>query len=94
MSEGGPYGYRVVGKITGVKKHCDVGHYVGQEIDLSGARVDGVCGYLYHTLFPYLIMLRFGGSFPAEWGGDPEVAEVDCFDAENRVTIQLRRVRE
>ena len=94
MLEPGPYGFRVVGRITGVKKHCDVGHFVGQEIDLSGARVDGICGYLYHTIFPYLIMLRFGGGFPAAWGGDRDVVEVDCIDTENRVTIELRRLHE
>jgi hypothetical protein len=40
-----------------------------------------------------VLMLQFGGGFPADWG-DPDVIELDCMDKVNTVTIELRRVRE
>jgi len=86
-------GNRVVGTIKAVKGSCNAGHNVGDQIELSGHASGGLCGFLYHQAFPYIIMLQFGGGFPAEWG-DPDVVELDCMDKSNQVTIQLRRTRE
>lgn len=86
-------GYRVVGTIKAVKGFCSAGHKVGDQIELSGHSSGGLCGFFYHDLFPYIIMLQFGGGFPAEWG-DPDVIEMDCMDKWNLVTIELRRIRE
>ena len=85
-------GYRVVGTIKGVKGSCSAGHKVGDTFELSGYSSDGLCGFFYHGLFPYIIMLQFGGGFPAEWG-DPDVIEMDCLDKWNLVTIELKRIR-
>jgi uncharacterized repeat protein (TIGR04076 family) len=93
MGEQGRIGYRVVGTIKGVKGSCSAGHKVGDQLELSGQSAGGLCGFLYHSVFPYLIMLQFGGGYPAEWG-DPDVIEVDCVDKMNTVTIELRRIRE
>ncbi len=84
-------GHKVVGVIKGVKGNCSAGHTVGQTIQLSGHDTGGLCGFLYHQIFPYLIMLQFGGGFPPEWG-DPNVIEMECMDKHNLVTIELRRV--
>ncbi len=92
MAEGKQAGYRVVGTIREVKGDCEAGHKVGDEIELSCMSSGGLCGYLYHGIFPYLTMLEFGGNFPEEWG-DPEVAVLDCMDRQNTVTIELRRIR-
>ncbi|MGD9818265.1 MAG: TIGR04076 family protein [Desulfomonilaceae bacterium] len=86
-------GHKVVGVIKGVKGHCSAGHTVGQTIALSGHDTGGICGFFYHQIFPYIIMLQFGGGFPPEWG-DPNVIELDCMDKHNLVTIELRRVVE
>jgi uncharacterized repeat protein (TIGR04076 family) len=51
-----------------------------------------LCGFLYHDVFPYLLMLQFGGGFPADWG-NPDVVEIDCIDRANTVTVELRRIR-
>ena len=85
-------GYRVVGTIKAIKGTCSAGHRVGDRFELSGYSSDGLCGFLYHSIFPYLIMLQFGGGFPPEWG-DPDVVEMDCLDKFNLVTIELRRIR-
>ncbi|MDY6917261.1 MAG: TIGR04076 family protein [Chloroflexota bacterium] len=87
-------GYPVVGTIKGVKGNCSAGHKVGDKLELSGHDTAGLCGFFYHDIYPYLIMLQFGGSFPAEWGGDPDVVELECMDRANAVTIELRRIRE
>lgn len=86
-------GYRVVGTIKAVKGSCSAGHKVGDKLELSGHNTAGLCGFFYHDIYPYLIMLQFGGSFPAEWG-DQDVVELDCMDKWNLVTIELRRIRE
>jgi len=86
-------GYRVVGTIKSVKGHCSAGHTAGQQIELSGHNTGGMCGFFYHDIFPYVIMLQFGGGFPIEWGG-PEVVEVECMDRVNVVKMELKRIKE
>ncbi len=86
-------GFRVVGTIKSVKGHCTAGHRTGQRIELSGHNTGNMCGFFYHDIFPYILMLQFGGGFPAEWG-DPDVIELECMDRANAVKIELRRIRE
>ena len=86
-------GYQVVGTIKEVKGFCNAGHKAGDEIELSGHNTGGMCGFFYHDIFPYVIMLQFGGGFPAEWGG-PDVVELECMDRANAVKIELRRIKE
>jgi len=84
------YGYRVLGTIKAVKGSCAFGHKVGDQLELSSHNTGGLCGFLYHAIFPELLMLEFGGSFP--WG-DPDVIDRDCVDKSNQVTIELRRIK-
>ena len=84
-------GHRVVGTITRVRGRCNRGHKVGDKFELSGNNSAGLCGFFYHDIFPYVIMLQFGGSFPPEWG-DPNVITLDCMDVVNAVRIELRRI--
>jgi uncharacterized repeat protein (TIGR04076 family) len=93
MAEVKGIGYRVTGTIKAVKGTCSAGHKAGDVIELSGHNTGGVCGFLYHDIFPYVVMLQFGGGFPVEWG-NPDVVELDCMDKMNAVTIELRRVAE
>ena len=83
-------GYRVVGTVTGVKGDCSWGHKVGDKIELSAHNTGGLCGFFYHDIFPTLLMLQFGGSFPKEWG-DPDVVTVECADRVNAVRLELHR---
>ncbi len=93
MAEVEQLGYRLVGTIKAVKGTCEAGHKAGDEIELSGLSSGGLCGYFYHDIFPYIVMLEYGGSFPEEWG-DPEVVKFDCVDKDNAVTIELRRIKD
>lgn len=84
-------GYRVRGEILSVKGACSVGHKVGDIFYLSGHDTAGLCGFFYHDIFPYVIMLQFGGGFPKEWG-NPDVVELECMDRANAVALRLTRV--
>ena len=81
-------GYKVIGIIKRVKGECSFGHKVGDKIELSIENTGGLCGAFYHDIFPYIVMLQFGGKFPDEWGG--EVITLDCMDVANAVRIELR----
>ena len=81
-------GYKVIGTIKQVKGECSWRHKVGDRLELSGYSPGGLCGFFYHDIFPYIVMLQFGGKFPDDWGG--EVMEFDCMDKYNAVTIELR----
>lgn len=85
-------GYKVEGEVLSVKGTCSWGHKKGDTFALSGYDAAGLCGFFYHDLFPYILMLQFGGGYPAEWGG-PEVIQLACMDKANEVTIQLRRIK-
>jgi uncharacterized repeat protein (TIGR04076 family) len=93
MEEKARIGYRVIGTIKNVKGFCSAGHKAGDQIELSGHQTGGLCGFLYHDAFPYIIMLQFGGGLPAGWG-DTEVVELECMDKANAVKMELRRIKE
>ena len=82
-------GYTVVGTVTKVRGTCSYGHKVGDKFELSGYSADGLCGFFYHDIFPYIITLQFGGTFP--WGDPPDRIELECTDIVNAVTIEVHR---
>ena len=94
MAEKPKIGYRVVGTIKKVKGDCSAGHKVGDKLELSGHSSGGLCGFFYHDIFPYIIMLQFGGGFPEKWVEDTNVVELVCMDKMNMVTIELKRIKE
>lgn len=81
-------GHRVIGTIKAVQGNCSWGHKVGDTFEVSGHDTAGVCGFLYHDIFPYIIALQFGGSEP--WGGSAKMV-LECMDRRNAVKIELRR---
>jgi len=82
--------YNVIGTIKDVKGTCHVGHKVGDQLNLSGHSSDGLCGFLYHDIFPFITMLQFGGEFPAGWRGSDKL-RFSCMDKANCVTVELSR---
>ena len=92
MPEEKQIGHQVIGTIKEVKGSCSAGHKVGDRLELSGYTSGGLCGFFYHDIFPYIIMLQFGGGFPAEYGS-PDVVEMECVDRVNAVKIELRRMK-
>ena len=62
--------YRVVATVIDKKKRgCSAGHKVGDTFELSCLDADGMCGWLYHDLFPHLLTFQHGGTLPW-WDGD------------------------
>jgi hypothetical protein len=52
-----------------VKEACIAGHKAEDKTELSGSNSVNICGFFYHQFFHYVIMLQFGGGFPAQiWG--------------------------
>ena len=77
-----------------MKGNCNAGHKVGDTIELSGHNTGGMCGFFYHDIFPYILMLQFGGSFPESWTQNPDIVELECMDRWNAVKIELKRIKE
>lgn len=74
-------------KIMGAGKCSSDLHKVGQTWVVSDAVVpQGMCGFAYGAISPFVTALRFGGRFP--WKEDP-VATVCCPDADNPVVFRL-----
>jgi uncharacterized repeat protein (TIGR04076 family) len=77
---------KLVGKIVKVNGECSAGHRVGEEFDVTlfskeadkTYRTPSVCGFLYNSIFPYLVALQFGGTFPWEKNKDSflQVAQI------------------
>ena len=84
-------GFKVVGTIKSVKGRCTVGHKPGDKLELSLHKTSGLCGAFYHDIFPYILVLQFGGEYP--WGKDKDTIELECFDRYNSVKIELKRTR-
>ncbi len=91
MSEKERKVYKIVGTIKDVKGQCNAKHKKGDVIELSGHDSGGLCGFFYHDIFPSIITLQFGGTFP--WSQDPDIVELECPDRFNVVKIELKRVR-
>jgi uncharacterized repeat protein (TIGR04076 family) len=94
MSKLPQIGFKVIGTIKEVKGFCTAGHKVGDTMELSGHQTGGLCGFFYHDIFPYIIMLQFGGSFPKEWTPDQDTLVLECMDRMKAVKIELKRIRE
>ncbi len=82
-------GYKVIGTVKSIKGECHAGHKVGDKIELSAHGCSGLCGFLYHDIFPYITVLQLGGNFPDDWGGD--VLTFGCMDKYNELTMELHR---
>jgi uncharacterized repeat protein (TIGR04076 family) len=81
-------GYKVIGTFTGLKGQCNHGHKVGDTVKLSAHDTSGMCGFFYYAIYPYIMMLQFGGRWPDSWGGD--TLEFDCPDKYNCLSIRLQ----
>ena len=80
-----------VASVVSQKGTCEAEHKVGDEFDVSGPTPPGMCPFAFYTMFPFLLALQHGGSFP--WEEDPDKSSVACPDAGDPVVFELRRVR-
>ena len=65
---------------------CPVGHSVGEAWEIvDGSTPEGMCGSAWNSIQPFVMSLRYGGTFP--WSGEREV-ELTCPDAANPVVFK------
>ena len=82
-------GNRVVAKVIDMKGDCTIGLKKGDEVELSIHKCEGFCGYFYHNLFHWIVLLQFGGTFPLSQ--DKDVIVWECPNPNARVKVELRR---
>ncbi len=82
--------YDVVIKLIGNQNPCHIGHKVGDEWLFQYKTPGNMCSLAYNSIFPFALVLKFGGTFP--WQKDPDVVTASCPDQEVVNVFELRRV--
>ena len=83
--------YNIEVKIISQEGHCGAGHKVGDKWTIEGITTpEGMCLLAVQAMFPNFWALKFGGILP--WEPDSDVAKVACPDAENPLSLELRRI--
>jgi uncharacterized repeat protein (TIGR04076 family) len=80
---------RVTLEIVSQKGKCPNGHQVGEKFDVSGTTPAGICASAYHSAYPAIYALKFGGQFP--WEQEEGTAHTACPDPENPVVMKITR---
>ncbi|MFH0785123.1 MAG: TIGR04076 family protein [Pseudomonadota bacterium] len=84
-------GSKVIAKVIETKSNCTIGMKPGDEFELSTHKCGDFCGLFYSNIAGWVKTLQFGGTFPLS--EDPDVQVWDCPNPNNRVKIELRRVK-
>jgi len=84
-------GNKVVAKIIETQGDCTIGMRVGDEFELSVHKCGEFCGYFYHNILGWVKTLQFGGTFPLF--DDPDVQVWECPNGNNRVKVELKRIK-
>lgn len=87
-----PIGNKVIAKVVDIKNPCTIGMKVGDEFELSTHKCGDFCGLFYTNISRWVTTLQLDGTFP--FGDDPDVQVWDCPNAQNRVRVELHRVRD
>ena len=77
--------------VKSLADNCGCGHNVGDSFDISMHDTPGICGLLYHDIFPWIMALQLDWNNP--WGA-PKAMELECMDRRNLVKIELKRAVE
>jgi uncharacterized repeat protein (TIGR04076 family) len=79
----------VIARVISQRGICAAEHKTGDEFAVGEQIPPNFCPWAFHSLFPFIQVLAFGGSFP--WEKDRDKASVACPDPENPVVFELRR---
>ena len=83
-------GARVSIEVTGILAggRCTIGLEPGRTWLVDSPTVpEGMCGWAWAAIMPFLTPLRFGASLP--WEDEPGTARVCCPDPDNPVVFRL-----
>ena len=84
---------KLIVKITGLKGHCNAGHKIGDQFEVSEYISSDLCGAAYHSIYPYIVSMEFGGVAP--WQSEKDViGNLACPDGYNLLTMEIVRVTE
>ncbi|MCG3216369.1 MAG: TIGR04076 family protein [Candidatus Heimdallarchaeota archaeon] len=67
---------------------CPFGHKIGEKFDYPEER-GRICAAAFHTLYPYVIGIRFGAIFP--WEEEEDSVTICCPDYKNPVVFKITR---
>ncbi len=84
-------GFKVRAEVVKVRRHCPLGHKVGDAWEIGETTPAGLCIYAFLAFSPAWSALRAGGRY--SWEEDPDVAHFACPD-EGEVVFELRRIQE
>lgn len=79
-----------VAKVISAKGLCAAGHNEGDEFVINLHKTGGICGFVYHDLFPVLMAAVMGGSIP--WWQSPDEGTYECSDKKNLVTFKITKI--
>jgi len=82
---------KVVATVVTQKGTCAAGHKVGDKFVMGDRTPPGMCSWAFYAIFPFAVVLQFGGSFP--WGKDSDKITAACPDPENPVVFEIRRLQ-
>jgi len=85
--------YNVSITVISQKGNCAQGHKIGDRwVCDSRYTPGGICLSAFHTMYPILRVLGFGGSLP--WRDEPDMNTTACPDPANPTVFELRRLRD
>lgn len=85
-------GHKVMVKVVGMEKPCNINMQKGDEFELSMHKCGEFCGFYYHDLLPWVVMMQTGGDVPGL--PDPDVMQgFECPNPGHKVQVELRRIK-
>ena len=84
-------GFKVRAEVVKVRRHCPLGHKVGDAWEIGATTPQGLCIYAFLAFSPGWSALHTGGRMV--WEEDPDVAQFSCPD-HGEVVFELRRAKE
>lgn len=84
-------GFKVRAEVVKVRRHCPLGHKVGDKWEIGETTPEGICIYAFLAFAPAWSALRGGGRY--SWEEDPNAAHFACPD-QGEVVFELRRIQE
>ena len=74
------------------KGKCPFGLKKGDEFIFNGREVPArLCPWAFHSMFPVITALRFGGNVP--WEKKKGMTELCCLDPNNPVVFRVERLK-
>ncbi len=81
--------YDVRIKLISNKQPCHCGQQIGDEWEFGEKTPGNMCFAAYNSIFPFALVLKYGGRFP--WQEDPDAVTASCPDPDVVNVFEIRR---